>query len=88
VRGETDGEQPDLYGVSVTHRRSAFRDWLFLEFGAELFWADGPTPGDRCSACVGAAIGIEILFGDAYDRVLRRDARRLPADDAGPEPAP
>ncbi len=87
VRGETDGEQPDLYGVAVTHRRSAWRDWLFLEFGAELFWADGPQPGDRCRACVGAAIGFEILFGDAYDRLLRRDARILPAGDAEAEPA-
>lgn len=84
VRGETDGAQPDLYGVGITHRRSAWRDWLFLEFGAELFWADGPLPADRCSACLGAAIGIEILFGDAYDRMLRRDARRLPA---GSDPA-
>ena len=45
VRGETDGAQPDLYGVAITHRRSAWRDWLFFEFGAELFWADGPEPG-------------------------------------------
>jgi hypothetical protein len=80
VRGETDGTQPDLWGVGITHRRSAWRDWLFLEFGAELFWADGPEPSDRCSTCVGATIGFEILFGDAYDRLLRRDARRLPAD--------
>ena len=83
VRGETDGTEPDLYGFSITHRRSAWRDWLFLEFGAELFWADGPLPSDRCSACVGAAIGIEIMFGEAYDRILRRDKRRLPAE---PEP--
>jgi hypothetical protein len=84
VRGETDGTQPDLYGVGITHRRSAWRDWLFLEFGAELFWADGPLPADRCSTCIGAAIGIEILFGEAYDRLLRRDAKQLPAE---PSPA-
>jgi hypothetical protein len=83
VRGESDGTQPDLYGFGVTHRRSAWRDWLFLELGVELFWADGPQPADRCDACVGAAFGFEILFGDAYDRILRRDAERLPA----PEPA-
>ena len=81
IRGETDGTQPDLYGISVTHRRSAWRDWLFFEFGAELFWADGPLPADRCSACLGAAVGFEILFGDAYDNILRRDASRLPAKD-------
>jgi hypothetical protein len=80
VRGETDGTQPDLYGVAITHRRSAWRDWFFLEFGAELFWADGPLPADRCSACVGAAVGVEIMFGEAYDRILRRDRRRLPAE--------
>jgi hypothetical protein len=81
VRGETDGTEPDLYGVAVTHRRSAWRDWLFFEFGAELFWADGPLPADRCSACVGAAIGFEILFGEGYDRILQRDALRLPSYD-------
>ena len=86
VRGETDGAQPDLYGVAITHRRSAWRDWLFIEFGAELFWADGPEPADRCSACVGASIGFEVMFGDAYDRILRRDARRLPEE--APEEAP
>jgi len=80
VRGETDGAEPDLYGVGITHRRSAWRDWLFFEFGAELFWADGPLPADRCSACVGATVGVEILFGEAYDRLLRRDARKLPED--------
>ena len=77
--GETDGTEPDLYGIAVTHRRSAWRNWLFFEFGAELFWADGPLPADRCTACVGAAVGFEILFGDAYDRMLSRDAERLPS---------
>jgi hypothetical protein len=79
IRGETDGTQPDLYSVGVTHRRSMWRDWLFLEFGAELFWADGPTPADRCDACIGATVGFEVLFGEAYDRLLSRDAKRLPA---------
>lgn len=87
VRGETDGTEPDLYGVGVTHRRSMWRDWLFLEFGGELFWADGPEASDRCSACLGATIGFEVLFGDAYDRLLRRDARRLPAGESA-EPRP
>jgi hypothetical protein len=81
VRGETDGTEPDLYGVAVTHRRSAWRDWLFFEFGVELFWAYGPLPADRCSTCVGAALGFEILFGKGYDRILRRDALRMPSDD-------
>jgi hypothetical protein len=85
VRGETDGTQPDLYGVAVTHRRSVLREWLFLEFGAQLFWADGPLPSDQCDTCVGGAIGFEILFGDAYDRLLRRDARRLPVEEEPPD---
>jgi hypothetical protein len=72
ARGESDGTQPDLYGLRVTHRRSMMREWLFFEFGAALFWADGPLPSDRCKACVGATVGFEVLFGDAYDRVLRR----------------
>ncbi len=44
-------------------------------FGGALFWADGPLPSDRCKACVGATVGFEILFGDAYDRELRRHKR-------------
>lgn len=75
VRGETDGTQPDLYGLRVTHRRSMLREWLFFEFGATLFWAEGPLPADRCSACVGASAGFEILFGEAYDRALGRHAQ-------------
>jgi len=85
VRGETDGDEPDLYGAGITYRRSMWRDWFFVEFGAELFWADGPEPADRCHSCVGGSIGFEILFGDLYDRRLRRDARRLPAgEESGP----
>ena len=38
MRGETDGTQPDLYGLRVTHRRSVLRDWLFIEFGGSLFY--------------------------------------------------
>ncbi|MGQ0429339.1 MAG: hypothetical protein ACT4UQ_05360 [Gammaproteobacteria bacterium] len=74
MRGESDGTQPDHYGFRITHRRSILREWLFFEFGATLFWADGPLPSDRCDACVGASAGFEVLFGDAYDRVLRREA--------------
>ncbi len=81
MRGETDGTQPDLYGLRVTHRRSMLRDWLFVEVGGALFWADGPLPSDRCDACVGATIGFEVLFGNAYDRALRRDKRAEQADD-------
>ncbi len=85
VSGETDGTQPDLYGFWVTHRRSMFREWLFLEFGGGVFWADGPQPADRCSACAAASVGFEVLFGDAYDRVLRRGQRQAQAaeDPAG-----
>lgn len=55
--------------------RSLWRDWLFIEMGGLLFWADGPLPADRCDACLGASIGFEILFGEAYDRALRREPR-------------
>ena len=75
VHGETDGTQPDRFGLRVTHRRSVLHKWLFVEMGAALFWADGPEPADRCHGCVGASLGFEILFGEAYDRALRRDAR-------------
>ena len=57
-------------GVCSTAR---FVDRLF-EYGGVLFWADGPLPSDCCDACLGASIGFEVLFGDAYDRVLRRNA--------------
>ncbi len=75
VHGETDGTQPDRFGLRVTHRRSVLQKWLFVEMGGALFWADGPTPAERCHGCVGASLGFEILFGEAYDRALRRDAR-------------
>lgn len=81
IRGETDGTQPDLYGFRVTHRRSMWRDWLFVEMGTGLFWADGPEPADRCNGCVDARLGVEILFGQAYDRVLRREERRTEAEE-------
>lgn len=74
VQGQTDGVQPDYYGLRATYRRSAWRDWFFLEFSGSLFWSDGPEPGDRCDACLGASIGFEILFGDKYDRWLGRAA--------------
>ncbi|MBM2854004.1 MAG: hypothetical protein HW417_932 [Steroidobacteraceae bacterium] len=81
VRGETDGTQPDRYGLRVTHRRSMWRNWLFVEMGGALFWADGPEPEDRCHGCLGASFGFEILFGQAYDRALRREAREQKAAD-------
>jgi hypothetical protein len=83
IRGETDGTEPDLYSFGVAHRRSVWRDWFFIEFGAELFWADGPEPADRCDACLGASLGVEVLFGEVYDRILSRDRKRLPVDDPG-----
>jgi hypothetical protein len=81
VRGETEGNQPDLYGFRVTHRRSMWRDWVFVEMGTGLFWADRPDPANRCHGCFQASLGIEILFGEAYDRVLRREERRAEAEE-------
>ena len=75
---------PDVFlmGEEVGVYNGAYKvsKGLLDRFGAELFWADGPLPSDRCNACVGAAIGVEIMFGQAYDRILRRDKRRLPTE--------
>ena len=81
ITGETDGIQPDLYGFRVTHRRSMWRDWMFVEMGTGLFWADGPEPSDQCDGCVEVRLGVEILFGEAYDRILRREERRTEAEE-------
>lgn len=68
ARGETDGTQPDLYGLRLTHRRALWRDWFFLEAGATLFWSHGPLAADRCHSCPGVSIGFEMLFGEAHDQ--------------------
>jgi hypothetical protein len=81
VRGETDGMQPDLYGIrGDAPPLGLARLALHRDRGA-IFLGRRPGAGDRCQGCFGAAIGFEILFGDAFDRLLRRDARRLPAED-------
>lgn len=80
LRGETDGRSPDLYGLRVSHRRSVGREWLFLEVSGSLFWAESEDRASRCAACVGVAAGIEVLFGDRYDRLLERS--RDPGEDA------
>lgn len=76
VQGETDGVQPDYKGLRVTHRRSVWREWFFLEFGGTLFWADDEEPAERCEACVGASAGFDLLFGERYDRSLREIVKR------------
>lgn len=70
IQGQTDGVQPDRRAVRVTYRRSTLREWLFLEVGTSLFWADGDEPRDVCNACLGASVGFEIMFGRRYDRSL------------------
>ncbi|MBM5812156.1 MAG: hypothetical protein FJ191_09360 [Gammaproteobacteria bacterium] len=72
ARGETDGQQPDLYGLRFTQRRSMWRDWFFVEATATLFWAHGVAPAERCHACPGFSIGFEMLFGEVYDQLLRQ----------------
>jgi hypothetical protein len=67
VKGQTDGTNPDYYGLRVTYRRSAWRDWFFLEYTSNLFWSDGTAPRQRCDACLGVGVGFEIMFGDRYD---------------------
>jgi hypothetical protein len=76
IQGETDGVQPDYKGLRVTHRRSVWREWFFLEFGGTLFWADDEEASERCEACVGASVGFDLLFGERYDRSLREMVRR------------
>ncbi len=82
IRGETDGTEPDLYGFRMAHRRSMWREWLFIEFGTGVFWADGPESEDRCHSCLEATVGFEILFGEAYDRVLRREEQKTEAEES------
>ncbi len=87
ARGETDGEQPDLYGFRLTHRRAVWRDWFFIEAGATLFWARSSSISDRCDACLGASLGFEFLFGEAYDAALLRQ-RGGPGGAVPDEPTP
>ena len=64
VRGETDGTEPDLYGVrsriaALPGATGCFSSLAWNSSGRTVRW-----PADRCSACVGAAVGFEILFGE------------------------
>jgi hypothetical protein len=70
IQGQTDGVHPDYRGLRLTYRRSVWREWLFLELSGRVFSADDRDPSRRCSSCVGASIGFEMLFGDKYDRWL------------------
>lgn len=75
IRGETRGIQPRLYGGRFTYRRSLWRDWFFLETSAGLFWSRDEDPARDCDACVGVGVGIEIAFGDRYDRQIEASRR-------------
>lgn len=83
IQGQTDGVQPDYRGLRLTYRRSVLREWLFLEVSGRVFSADDHDPARRCSGCVGASVGFEILFGDKYDRWLGTAAAADPVA-AGP----
>jgi hypothetical protein len=76
IQGETDGVQPEYRALRVTYRRSVLREWLFAELSTRVFWADDIDPTRRCAGCVGVSAGIEVMFGERYDRWL---------DDAPPE---
>lgn len=39
-------DDPAEWFAGIGYR--VLREWLFFEFGAALFWADGPLPSDRC----------------------------------------
>lgn len=87
VRGETEGIQPKLYGGKLTYRRSAWRDWFFIETFAGLFWSRDEDPAKDCDACIGVGVGFEVAFGDRYDRMLERQREDAPVspDLASPE---
>jgi len=68
VRGETDGIQPDLRELKVTYRRAVGREWFFIEASGGVFWADDEDPDKRCDGCGMAGIGVELMFGERYDR--------------------
>lgn len=70
VQGQTDAVEPDYRGLRLTYRRSVWREWLFLELSGRFFSTDDTNPARRCSSCVGASVGFEMLFGDKYDRWL------------------
>ncbi len=84
IQGQTDGVQPDYRGLRLTYRRSVWREWLFLELSARFFSADDPDPARRCSRCVGASVGFEMMFGDKYDRWLARTASDGAVDESAP----
>ncbi len=83
LQGQTDGVQPDYRGLRLTFRRSVWRDWLFLELSARVFSTDDRDPARRCTGCLGASVGLEMLFGAKYDRWLRTAGGDEPRDTDG-----
>jgi hypothetical protein len=73
IRGETAGIQPYHTELKVTYRRSAWRDWFFIETFGGIFWADNEKPEKRCDGCGMVGVGFEMMFGDRYDRPSRSD---------------
>jgi len=68
LRGETQGIQPYLKELKVTYRRSVWREWFFVETYGGVFWADDENPDKRCDGCALVGIGLEMMFGDRYDK--------------------
>jgi hypothetical protein len=72
ARGETGGIQPARKELKVTYRRSVGRNWFFVETYGGVFWADDVDPDKRCDGCAMVGFGVEMMFGDRYDRAAGR----------------
>lgn len=64
AEGETDAPvHLDHYGVRATYRQRVFRDDLFLELQARVFWPKSVEEPER-EATPGIGFGFEMLWGD------------------------
>ncbi len=77
ARGETQVRR-SLYGGKLTYRRAMWRDWFFIETSASLFWSREDDPAGDCNACLGVGVGIEVAFGDRYDRLIEKQRQQEP----------
>jgi len=77
ARGETQIRR-GLYGGKLTYRRAMWRDWFFIETSASLFWSREDDPDMDCSGCLGVGVGIEVAFGDRYDRLIEKQRQQEP----------
>ncbi len=75
AEGETDAYVPvEFYGLRAVYRQRFFRDDLFLELQARLFWPKSIDHPER-EATPGIGFGFEMLWGDQPKLTLRRSKR-------------